>query len=111
MAEQLPLANYDELPAGTLKHRIRSLTEDELAQLLEHERQHAHRIPVIEMLNHRVHELQEGATPSPGAESEPVDVPGHSASGSPVSPQGPREKGRPTEQGTRSSTGKGMEHD
>lgn len=109
MSEQLPLANYDELPVGTLEHRIRSLTEGEIQQLLEHEHQHANRVAVTELLKHRLEELRQGATPSPG-EGEPADVPQHSASASPVEPEGPREKGRPTAHGSRSKTGKGMEH-
>lgn len=111
MSEQLPLANFDELPLTTLQHRIRSLDGDELRQLLSHEREHADRVPVTELLANRIEELDAGASPTPGPESEPVDVPDHSASGSPVNPQGPREPGRPTAHGTRSKTGKGMEHE
>lgn len=108
--EQLPLPDFDELPLGALGHRIRSLTEDELRQLLEHERAHAARVPVTELLTGRLDELQRGAVPSPGAEKDPNDVPGHTPSGSKVTPEGPAEPGRPSPPGTRSSTGKGIEH-
>ncbi|GAB3282554.1 hypothetical protein [Parasphingorhabdus pacifica] len=112
MSEQpLPLAGYDELPLTTLRHRIRSLTSDELREVLNHEHAHGNRLPVVEVLRHRLEELEQGATPSPGAEHEPSDTPQHSRADSPVSPQGPREPGRPTPHGTRGPTGKGMEHD
>lgn len=111
MTEQpLPLPGYDELPVGALQHRIRALNIGELDQLIEHEHAHANRTPVLELLQHRHHELEQGATPSPGPEDEPVDTPDHQRGSSPVAPQNPRESGRPTEQGTRSSTGKGIEH-
>ncbi|MHA6802738.1 hypothetical protein [Salinifilum ghardaiensis] len=107
--EQLPIAGFDELPLNTLQHRIRSLTSDQLELLLAHEQEHADRVQVVELLNNRLEELAAGAEPTPG-EGEPIDVPGRTAHGSPVGPQGPREKGRPGVHGTRSSTGKGAEH-
>lgn len=110
MATELPLPEFDELPVNTLKHRIRSLTRQELVTLREHERAHANRVPVLEVLDRRIEELDQGATPTPGPEEQPSDVPAHSASPSPAEPRGPRGKGRPTEHGTSSSTGKGMEH-
>ncbi|ASU77486.1 hypothetical protein CDG81_03250 [Actinopolyspora erythraea] len=112
MTARLPIPGYDEMPLSTLAHRIRSLTEDELTALLEYERAHANRVPVIEQLTGRLTELREGAEPTPGPrEGEPSDVPEHSRSGSEVTPEPPRGKGRPTTHGTRSSTGKGIEHD
>ncbi|SFT46984.1 hypothetical protein SAMN04487904_102314 [Actinopolyspora lacussalsi subsp. righensis] len=111
MTAQLPIPDYDEMPLSTLGHRIRSLTEDELNTLLEYERTHAARVPVIEQLTGRLNELRQGAEPTPGPEEEPSDVPGHSRSGSEVTPEPPRGKGRPTAHGTRSTTGKGIEHD
>lgn len=107
--EQLPLRGYDELPVATLQHQIRSLTDDQLQQLLDHERAHGNRIPVIEVLRRRYEELENGATPTSG-EHEPFDVPSHSASGSPVEPQGPAGKNQSTTHGTRSTTGQGIEH-
>lgn len=108
--QQLPLPDFDELPLGTLGHRVRALTENDVRLLLDHERAHANRVQVVQLLTHRIDELEQGATPSSGAESEPVDVPGHTSSGSPVTPSGPRESDRPTVHGTRSNTGKGIEH-
>lgn len=108
--DELPLAGYDEMPVTTLRHRVRALTAAEIEQLLAHEHAHAHRVLVIKLLEHRLDELEQGAIPTPGPEQEPVDTPGHTPAGSPVNPQGPREPGQPTEHGTRSSTGKGIEH-
>ncbi len=111
MSEQeLPLPDYDELPLGSLRHRMRALTEDEVGLLLEHEREHANRVPVIELLRSRLDELGQGATPSSGSQTEMPEVSGHKRAGSPVTPEGPRETGRPTPHGTIGEKGKGIEH-
>ena len=111
MSEQeLPLPDYDELPLGTLRHRMRALTEDEVRQLLDHERNHANRVPVIELLTSRLGELEKGASPSTGSQTETPEVTGHKRAGSPVTPAGPREAGRPVPHGTIGETGKGIEH-
>lgn len=111
MSEQgLPLPDYDELPLGSLQHRIRALRSDELQELLDHERQHANRVPVVELLTSRLDELARGAEPSAGDQSEMPEVPSHGAKGSPVGPSGPAQPGRPTAHGTLGRTGKGAEH-
>lgn len=110
-AQETPIPGYDELPLGALRHRVRSLTEDELRSLLEHEREHADRAPVVDLLQRRIRELEEGAQPSPGGDADTADTPQHSRSGSPAAaPRGPDEPGRPTEHGTRGNTGKGAAH-
>jgi hypothetical protein len=64
----LPLPDYDELPVGAVEDRIRSLTTDEVERLVSHERAHANRAPVVEILSARLERLREGAEPpSPGA--------------------------------------------
>lgn len=108
--QELPLPDYDELPLGTLRHRMRALSEEEIRLLLEHERNHADRVPVIELLTSRLGELEQGATPSPGSQTEMPEVAEHKRAGSPVTPSGPRETGRPTPHGTIGETGKGIEH-
>ncbi|WP_019855555.1 hypothetical protein [Actinopolyspora mortivallis] len=110
MTEQLPIPDYDELPLSALQHRIRSLDEDELNTVIEHERAHANRTPVLEQLTGRLEELRQGASPTSGGEEEPVDTPSHSRSGSEVTPEPPRGKGRPTMHGTSSRSGYGIEH-
>lgn len=108
--QQLPLPDYDELPLASISHRIRALSEDQLRTLIEHEREHAHRVPVLEVLNSRFDELERGARPSQGDQTEATEAPRHSRSGSSVSPTAPAESGRPVPHGTRGNTGKGIEH-
>lgn len=109
-AQQLPLPDYDELPLGTLRHRMRGLTEPEIQVLLDHERAHANRVPVIELLTSRREELEQGATPSPGSQTDAPEATPHHRTGSPVTPSGPQESGKPVSHGTRGTTGKGIEH-
>lgn len=106
----LPLPDYDELPLGSLQHRVRALTEDELRTLLEHEQAHANRVPVVELLTNRIEDLERGAEPSGGDQSEAPEAPGHSRHGSPVGPSGPAEPSDETAHGTRGETGKGADH-
>lgn len=111
MSEQgLPLPDYDELPIGTLRHRMRALDADEIRTLLEHERGHAARVPVTTLLTSRLDELERGATPSPGSQEEMPEVSEHKRTGSPVTPSGPAQPGRSTAHGTIGQTGKGAEH-
>ncbi|GHG50211.1 MULTISPECIES: hypothetical protein [Amycolatopsis] len=63
---ELPLPDYDQTPLGALRHRIRSLDEQQLNTLLSHEREHGARVPVLQILNARLEELRHGVEPSPG---------------------------------------------
>jgi hypothetical protein len=65
--DELPLQDYDHLSEATLEHRIRSLREEELHQLLDYERRHANRLPVIALLTTRLDQLERGATPTSGS--------------------------------------------
>lgn len=82
-AQDLPLPDYDQMALGDIRHRIRSLDEDQLNQILTHEAGHAARVPVFEILEARLRELQAGAEPSGG---DPTRAPGvaGTAGGSPV---------------------------
>jgi hypothetical protein len=64
--ENLPLPDYDHMSLGDLRHRVRSLTEAELTEVLNHECGHAARVPVLEVLESRLRELEKGAEPSQG---------------------------------------------
>ena len=87
----LPLPDYDHLELGSLAASIRHLDSSALHQLLDYERQHANRLPALQVLERRVEQLR-------GAEA-PLADPGRGASheapppgaGSRVSPatQGP----------------------
>lgn len=81
---ELPLPDYDKLALGDLRHRIRSLTEENLGAALRQEREHCNRVPVLQLLE----DLAGGPTPTavdqrsaPGATqtpTEPSSSPAHS---------------------------------
>ncbi len=78
-AAELPLPNFDQLRVPDLQHRIRTLDREGIDQLLAHERDHAHRPQVIQLLLRRAEELEHGATPSggdPATASVPEPAPG-----------------------------------
>jgi hypothetical protein len=100
----LPIADYDSLPAGALEHRIRSLGLDQLETLLQYEQRHADRVPVKELLTSRIGQLKSGSTPSPGGQAPAA--PGASSSGSPVSPETAAEPMHPAPHGTQDQPGK-----
>jgi hypothetical protein len=83
----LPLHDYDHLPLSSLAQRIRSLTADELTQLLTYEREHANRPAAIQIFRHRQDELAAGEPPTGGRQQAGPDWPEPAAGGSPVGPQ------------------------
>ncbi|HWL35459.1 MAG TPA: hypothetical protein VNQ77_04635 [Frankiaceae bacterium] len=52
--DELPLADYDHLTLGSLRARLPKLDAVALVQLLDYERSHAHRLPVLTMLENRI---------------------------------------------------------
>jgi hypothetical protein len=62
----LPLADYEDIPFGSLASRIRSLDIQQLEQLIGYEQIHGERILVLELLEHRRDELRDGAKPTSG---------------------------------------------
>lgn len=97
-----PFPDFDHATVDTVKHRIRSLERGEVEHLLEHERAHSSRMPVIEVLRTRLAELDAGAEPSGGDQSEARE--GGTAHGSPVSPDGAAQPGPPDRHGLRQVT-------
>jgi hypothetical protein len=83
--DELPLADYDHIPSGTLPSRISGLDVGAVAQLLDYERAHGNRLPVVQILEHRLDALKGGAQPSV---SSPPDTPevSQTQTGSKVSP-------------------------
>ncbi len=80
-----PLADYDNLSTGSVESRARALDEQGLRDLLDYERQHADRIQIVRMLEHRLEALRSGeATPSDGDPSAPAPEAGR---GEPAGPQ------------------------
>ena len=56
----LPLPNYDGLTIASLRARLRNLSADQLAQLVDYEKSHANRADVIQMFERRIAKLAEG---------------------------------------------------
>lgn len=82
---QPPIADYEGLPIGTLQHRIRSLDEEQMRELIAYEESHADRTGVLEFLKNRLRQLEEGAEPSEGDQSFQPETPGPPRGGSPAS--------------------------
>jgi hypothetical protein len=100
---ELPLPDYDQLPLGELRHRIRALDEPALRALFEHETQHGNRVPVLEVLHGRLRELTHGAEPSGG---NPANAPGvtHTPAGSRVQESTAADAGTPLRHGVANQT-------
>lgn len=79
---QPPIADYEGLPIGTLQHRIRSLDEEQMRELIAYEESHADRTGVLELLTNRFRQLEEGAEPSEGDQSFQPETPGPPRGGS-----------------------------
>jgi hypothetical protein len=64
---EFPIPDYDHLPVGALAHRVRSLPADGLRRLLDYEREHGNRLPVVRLLEQRIGALESSeAMPSRG---------------------------------------------
>lgn len=98
-----PLPHYDELSVGDLRHRIRSLTREQLGTLADYERGHADRVAVLQLLEARQTELDEGAEPTPG---DPANTPAGppAEGGSSAGPQTGAEPSTPLRHGLESHT-------
>jgi hypothetical protein len=59
-AAALPVANYDDLTIASLRARLRTLSADQLAQLVDYEKSHANRADVVQMFERRIAKLAEG---------------------------------------------------
>lgn len=83
--DELPLADYDHIPSGTLPSRISALDEGGVGQLLEYERAHGNRLPVVQILEHRLEALKGGAEPT-GSSVPPTPEVSGADGGSKVTP-------------------------
>lgn len=52
--DDLPLSDYNTLRLGDLGHRVRPLSAEQVQVLLDYERAHGHRAPVVRMLTARL---------------------------------------------------------
>jgi hypothetical protein len=57
---ELPVSNYDDLTIASLRARLRNLSADQLAQLVDYEKSHANRADVVQMFERRIAKLAEG---------------------------------------------------
>ena len=103
---ELPIPDYDHLPVGSLTHRIRSLDAGGLATLLDYERAHGDRLPVVQLLSRRLDALESGeAEPSGGDPSAPQ--PEHAPpadGGSPSNPTTSPDNNQPLRHGVAGQT-------
>ncbi|MFI5685217.1 hypothetical protein [Streptomyces sp. NPDC051636] len=102
----LPLPDYDQLPIGGLESRVRSLSAEEVEELLAHERTHADRPQVTELLEHRLEQLQAGAAPTSGDPQGLRPEHGEARAGSPVGPATSSQPLSPPPHGTPDQRGK-----
>jgi hypothetical protein len=103
---QLPIPDYDHLPVGSLAHRIRTLDEDGLTALLDHERAHGNRLPVVQLIEQRLSAIRSGeAEPSGGdpAAAQPEQAPAP-AGGSAVQEGGETDNNQPLRHGVAGQT-------
>jgi hypothetical protein len=52
--DDLPIPDFDNISIGSLRARLRSLSAEQLVTLREWEQAHAHRLPVITLLDNRI---------------------------------------------------------
>jgi len=110
--DNLPLPDYDHLTLPQLTSRVRTLAADGVQALVDYERAHGDRLPVQQVLQERLRQLEEGAQPSGGASDAPVPgQPPAPDGGSQVSPatsgppMNPPSQGDPTNPAQPRSTG------
>ncbi len=103
---ELPIPDYDHLPETGLANRIRTLDADEIDVLLDYERAHANRLPVVMVMEQRRDAVRSGdAEPTSGdpAGSQP-EKPSTPDRGSPVEDQSQQQYNQPLRHGVASQT-------
>ncbi|MCW2543093.1 MAG: uncharacterized protein JWM40_645 [Frankiales bacterium] len=73
--DDLPLPDYDHMTLGSLRGRLRSLSVEELVQVRDYEKAHAHRLPVVTLLDNRIAKLATDASAEPSPGGEPPVLP------------------------------------
>ena len=103
MAEtDLPIPGYDELAPGDLSARLSSLDAEAIDTLIAHEREHAGRPAILQMLEHRLGQLESGAEPGTGdptvggADAGSAPAPEAASPQTQGPPQNPPSQGVPT---------------
>lgn len=62
--DELPIPDFDNITLGSLRARLRSLSVEDLVTLREWEQAHAHRLPVVTLLDNRIAKLAAEANPA-----------------------------------------------
>ncbi|MDT0302545.1 hypothetical protein [Streptomonospora wellingtoniae] len=94
-----PIAGYEGLPVGTLQHRVRALTQEQMRDLIGYEAAHADRPQVLEILRSRLRELENGAEPTGGDQDFHPETPQAARGGSRVGTGGQAPPGNPPPHG------------
>ncbi|QBI54513.1 hypothetical protein [Streptomonospora litoralis] len=94
-----PIPGYEGLPIGTLQHRVRALTLEQMRDLIDYESGHADRTNVLAILRSRLDELENGAEPSGGDQTFHPETPEAPRGGSDVSSRGQAPHGNPPPHG------------
>lgn len=63
--DELPLADYDHLTLGALRGQLRALSVEDLVRVRDYEKAHAHRLPVVTLLDNRIAKLATEAAAGP----------------------------------------------
>jgi len=71
--EDLPIPDFDNVSLGSLRGRLRSLSLEQLLVLREWEQAHAHRLPVITLLDNRIAKVSAQEQPANGSTSYPSE--------------------------------------
>lgn len=101
--DELPLPDFDHLPLEALRQRVRALDAAGLEALLSYEEAHGDRLPVTELLRHRLEDVRNGAPTSggdPGGRtpetSDGTAPPASTSASSDAPPVNPPSHGDPT---------------
>lgn len=103
---ELPIPDFDHLPENGLANRIRTLDAAGLERLLDYERAHANRLPIVQLMERRLSDLCSGdAAPTGGdpAGSQP-EKPGTPDRGSPAQDADQQQTNQPLRHGVESQT-------
>ncbi|SDQ88722.1 hypothetical protein SAMN02800687_2969 [Curtobacterium sp. UNCCL20] len=96
---ELPLPDFDHIPLGNLAEHVVPLDRDQLGVLVDHETAHGNRLPVLEVLRHRIAALDDGAEPTGSVPDQLPEVSGATPAPAEVSPATAGPKINPPSQG------------
>ncbi len=94
--DELPLDDYDHMTLGALRGRLRALSVEDLVRVRDYERAHAHRLPVVTLLDHRIAKLATEAAAGPVAPPTESAAPAKKGQAK----KSPAQKARVQQQGT-----------